>query len=80
MIMASVHGSSIERLRSQSSTLQSPPSVPRGLPPRYSVATGSWRSIRWRVSIATQRFSEIGEGTSEVQRLLIARRLGLPVE
>ncbi|HEY9470135.1 MAG TPA: acyl-CoA dehydrogenase family protein, partial [Propionibacteriaceae bacterium] len=23
---------------------------------------------------------EIGEGTSEVQRLLIARRLGLPVE
>jgi alkylation response protein AidB-like acyl-CoA dehydrogenase len=23
---------------------------------------------------------EIGEGTSEVQRMLIARRLGLPVE
>jgi butyryl-CoA dehydrogenase len=23
---------------------------------------------------------EIGEGTSEIQRLLIARRLGLPVE
>jgi alkylation response protein AidB-like acyl-CoA dehydrogenase len=23
---------------------------------------------------------EIGEGTSEVQRILIARRLGLPVE
>ena len=47
--------------------------------PRCSVATGSWRSIRRHGSIATQRSSRSARAL-EIQRLLIARRLGLPVE
>ena len=68
------------RRRSPSSTPPSPRSPPPGSRPRSSAATASWRSTPSRGFYRDAKVLEIGEGTSEVQRMLIARGLGLPVE
>ncbi len=48
-------------------------------PPRSSAATASWRSTRSPGSTATPRSSRSARGRREVQRMVIARGLGLPV-
>ena len=48
---------------------------------RSSAATASWRRPRRFPALPRDaKILEIGEGTSEVQRMIIARGLGLPVE
>ena len=75
------------RSRSSSRPRPSPSSTPPsrrsprpGSRPRSSAATASWRSTPWPGFYRDAKVLEIGEGTSEVQRMLIARGLGLPVE
>ncbi len=43
---------------------------------RFPSSEGQWRRSR-RVANFVAKILEIGEGTSEVQRMLIARELGL---
>ena len=55
-------------------------STPPAPPRRCSAATGSWTRHRSARFYRDAKILEIGEGTSEIQRLVIARGLGLPVD
>ena len=46
-------------------------------PPRSSAATASWTRRRSPGFYRDAKILEIGEGTSEIQRLVISRELGL---
>ena len=56
-----------------------PPSTPPARPRRSSAATGFMDETPVARFYRDAKILEIGEGTSEIQRLVIARSLGLPV-
>ena len=65
------------RRRWRSSTRDCSPTGRRTPRCRSTAATGSWRSTPISRLFRDQKILEIGEGTNEVQRMVIARLLGL---
>ena len=53
--------------------------MPYASAPRCSVAMGFMEETPMARFYRDAKILEIGEGTSEIQRLVIARNLGLPV-